>query len=222
MIWLIVVALLPTLLAFALRPLAPWYRILLWGACVWPALIAAALSWLLTPAAVRRAVPVIPDAEDLSPTTRARLRSHLVNFARRLPPWARWMELRDDQILPPGRYEPRMAKHGRDWEAQSIAMLRSNPANTFDTWIGLRIFTDTAALHSTGPWADDTTLGIWRGAADGAWQVMGLISLPGPRNLQINLGYVVRDLFDNPEVERPIHSARYRLPVVRFPLKSKD
>ncbi len=192
----------------------------LWLVTVPFALLAAALSWLLTPYAVRRAVAVMPpDEPDLTATTWARLRSHPLMLPRRLPPWARWlMELGDDQLLPPGRYEPSMRPYMGDWEAQSIAMLRRNPANAFDRLVGLRVYVG-APQREHGPRADDVTYGVWTGVADDrAWQVMGLIRLPGPRDLQFNLGYTVRDLFDGTP-ERPVHTARFRLPVLRLPLR---
>ena len=117
-----------------------------------------------------------------------------------------------------------MQEHGDDWQAQSIEMIRRNPANAFDVLIGRRVYVGEHwragdKLTESGPRADDTVTGIWRGRAGDAWQVMALLPLPGPRNLQLNIGYTVRDLFDNGNIERPVHSARYRLPVVRLPLK---
>lgn len=210
-------------LGFALRPPVNPGAIIRWAGWAPVAAGGALLSWLLTPLAVRRAVDVIPANEpDLTATTLERLQSHPVQFARRLPKWARWLiELKDDQILPPGRYEPGVAHLAGDWQAQSIAMLRRNPANALDTLIGVRVPLVGMQPAESGVHPDARLYGIWRASVnDEAWQVYGLIRLPGPRDLEFTIGYAVMDLFSKTgNVESPVHTARYRLPVVRLPLK---
>ncbi len=199
--------------------------VLRWFACAPIMLVGVIVAWLITPYAVRRAVAVFPADEQLTTMTWLRLKSHPLLMARRLPKWSRWLlELSDDQLLPPGRYEPSMVPlFDKGWEAVSIAMLRRNAGRGLGDLLGIRLIVADAIKKERGPRTDDVVHGIWIGVVnDGPWQIMGLIRLPGPRDLQFNLGYVVRDLYDNPDVERPLHTARYRLPAVRFPTKPLD
>lgn len=179
------------------------------------------VAFLLIHYAVRKSIAVFPADEHLTARTMARLKSHPILMARRLPMWSRWLlELSDDQLLPPGRYEPSMQSlFAEGWQKVSIAMLRRNAGRGLSDRLGTWIERDAAVLKESGPRADDVTYGVWTGVVDdGPWQIMGLIRLPGPRDLQFNLGYVVRDLFDNPDAE-PLYLARYRLPAIRFPRK---
>jgi hypothetical protein len=197
-----------------------------WLACAPIALVGELVAWLLIPYAVRRAEAVIPaDEPDLTTRTWLRLKSHPLMMARRLPKWSRWLlELSDDQLLPPGRYEPAMEPYrSKGWEAQSIAMLRRNAGHGLDVILGQRVIVADAIKKERGPRADDFIYGVWTGVVnDGPWQIMGLIRLPGPRDLQFNVGYVIRDLYDNPDIERPLFVVRYSLPSVRLPLKPKE
>lgn len=134
--------------------------------------------------------------------------------ARRLPRWARFIELMDDQFLPPGRYEPDVQQHAGDWQAQSRAMLYRNPASTLAHWLGGKINADFAdRCWEVGKRHGDQDYGFWLGVYGTRWHVMSMFPI-GSRDLQLNVGFVLRDYFDG---HRYFPSyAKLRLPAVRL------
>lgn len=165
----------------------------------------AVLAWFCVPRAVARAEPWVGlDHSDITPATRARFQSEpraSVPTRMRLSKADRWLELHDDQLLPPGLYESEIAAiyDEKGWEATSIAFLRRNLAHGWGCARGEKLF-GLEHRWSYGTRGTTETPGHWLGFVDsgkrvywqwiGAWHVGGL-------SVEINTGWVIRDMFDS-------------------------
>jgi hypothetical protein len=188
-----------------------------WLALVPVQLLGVVASLALTRLAVGRARPVgtLAGVADLTDRTLDRLVDHPISKLYRLPRWARFMELSDDQLLPPGRYEPDVAQHRGDWQAQSRAMLLRNPAATLALWIGGKVekATFTRKAWEIGRRHGDDEYGAWLGVCGTLWHVQAMLPVGG-RDLQLNVGFVLGDFFADHWVEP--RRAKFRLPAVRL------
>lgn len=193
--------------------------LLLWVLLVVPVLLLTALAWLLTPLAVKRAKPydvryIIYD-QNVSRMTLRRFQLHPLTKAYRLPWWARWlMELHDDQLLPPGRYEPAMREHQGDWQRQSIEMLRRNPGQGLDNLLAMPTNMRRVRLKLLGTVPGERSHGVWLIQIGLAWQLKAQLPLTKTRELGLNWGWLLNDHVEgHAEFDA---KARYRLPVVRL------
>jgi len=182
----------------------------------------APAGWVLIPRAVRRSRPIgNPDwIPDISKKSRERLQVAPRSEAcerYRLIPEDQWLELPDDQILPPGLYEADIYRIycEQGWEAASIAMLRRNVAAGWCAERGPAIVgiggqrLQLQAAGSRPSFVDDGqgrrsyTPGRWFGMVwiDGAevvWQFIGAFEIPRlPFAVEVNAGYVIYDLWDD-------------------------
>lgn len=195
-----------------------------WAATIPAYLCVAVWAWLRVPAAVDRAEPWDESRMlDVTPATRMRFLSlpkSVIPEMFRLRKEDRWLELHDDQILPPGVYESEIADIYRDkgWRATSIAFLRRNLAHGWCCRQGASLI-GTEHRWGYGVRGTSRIAGHWLGFVDAGdrvlWQWIGSWHI-GRLSIEVNTGYVIRDLFDDAwYVGRP---ARWRL----FSLRLRD
>lgn len=196
-----------------MSPLHLMLGLLWWLALIPLQLLGTLAAWLLIPLAVRLARPCEgDDLQDISDRTLDRLDRNPVPNPYRLPQWARWLiELSDDQLLPPGRYEVDIAQTGHP--AQSIAMLRRNAGAGLSHLMAVQVSAWPTGCD-VGHKPTDEQHGVWLGQVGIYWHLMALVPLTATRNLQINAGWVLRDCFDGHWV--PDYRGKFRAPAIRL------
>lgn len=187
----------------------------------------AVAAWLSVPGAVKRAEPW-PDLHhpEITPATRTRFAAEPRASERamvRLAPRDRWLELFDDQILPVGLYESEIAEvyRAKGWYASSIVFLRRNLAHGLCIKLG-ETLAGSERRWSYGERGTTERAGHWFGVVEAGnrllWQWIGAWHV-GSVSVEVNTGYVIRDLFDGAWYEgRP---ARWRLMSLRIRKRSK-
>jgi hypothetical protein len=184
-------------------------------------------AWRAIPGAVDRAIPwygpawTVGISEASVDRFRWGLRGQgLVPEQYRLHADDRWLELGDDQILPPGLYESAVQQVylAEGWKAASIAMLRRNLAHGWCADRGERFLVAETRRRQWGHYESDKP-GLWAGkvtlrSGRVFWQVIGQTPFVFGFALQTNFGWLVRDCFT---VKDLVHwTARFKAPALRI------